>query len=58
MTEPPIPSTDNYQEALNTLFGITVKLYGGYYEPKSARDKQLADELNDIWEKHIKEPLQ
>lgn len=57
MIHPPIPAVDNYQEALVTLFTITVKLYGGYDEPKSERDKQLADELNAVYEKHMKENL-
>ena len=46
---------DNYEEALDGLFSLTVYLYGGYYEPKSNRDKELADELHEIWLKHRKE---
>lgn len=43
--------TDNYKEALERLYSLTVFLYGGYYEPKSERDKELADELNAIYMK-------
>ena len=45
---------DNYKEALEVLFSLTIYLYGGYYEPKSNRDKELADELHEIWLKHRK----
>lgn len=41
-------NTDNTKEALEKLYQITNLLYGGYYEPKSDRDKELADELYDI----------
>lgn len=47
---------DNYDEALEKLYGLTLKLYGGYYEPKSDRDKELADELNAIYMKHAVAP--
>lgn len=43
---------DNYDEAIDKLYGLTVMLYGGYYEPKSDRDKELADDLHKIWMKH------
>ena len=43
---------DNYEEALERLYNITTLLYGGYYEPKSVRDIELADELHDLWLKH------
>ena len=46
---------DNYEEALEKLYSLTVLLYGGYYEPKSDRDKELADELHQIWLKHREE---
>ena len=46
---------DNYEEALERLLSLTVYLYGGYYEPKSNRDKELADELREIWLKRSKE---
>lgn len=46
---------DNYEEALCKLYELTALLYGGYYEPKSDRDKELADELHEIWLKHRKE---
>ena len=43
---------DNYETALCRLYDLTAFLYGGYYEPKSQRDKDLADELNAIYMKH------
>lgn len=46
---------DNYETALCRLYDLTTFLYGGYYEPKSDRDKELADELHQIWLKHRKE---
>lgn len=39
---------DNYEEALYRLRDITHLLYGGYYEPKSDRDKKLADEISAL----------
>ena len=42
---------DNYEEALSRLYNLTNFLYGGYYEPKSDRDKELADALHDLWVK-------
>lgn len=42
---------DNYEEALERLYLLTVFLYRGYYEPKSERDKELADELQAIYMK-------
>ena len=46
---------DNYEEALCNLSSLITMLYGGYYEPKSDRDKELGDELHEIWLKHRKE---
>ena len=43
---------DKYREALEKLYGLCTFLYGGYYEPKSNRDKELADELSEIYSKH------
>lgn len=43
---------DNFEQAIEMLYSLTVLLYGGYYEPKSDRDKELADEIRDIWMKH------
>lgn len=50
---------DNYEEALSRLYNLTISLYGGYYEPKSDRDKELADALHDVWVKfrHSEETL-
>lgn len=46
---------DNYEESLENLYSLTVFLYGGYYEPKSERDKEIADELHKIWLKYRKD---
>lgn len=43
---------DNTKEALEKLYQITHLLYGGYYEPKSERDKELADELHTVFVKY------
>ena len=32
---------DNFEQAIEMLYSLTVLLYGGYYEPKSDRDKNL-----------------
>ena len=47
----PIQS-DNYDKALNDLFSLTARLYGGYYEPKSDRDTELASDLWQVFIKH------
>lgn len=47
---------DNYETALCRLYDLTAFLYGGYYEPKSDRDKELADELNAIYMKYAVSP--
>ena len=46
---------DHFDQAIEMLYSLTVLLYGGYYEPKSDRDKELADELHQIWLKHREE---
>lgn len=45
-------NTDNTKEALEKLYQITHLLYGGYYEPKSDRDKEMADELHTVYVKY------
>lgn len=45
-------NTDNTKEALEKLYQIMNLLYGGYYEPKSDRDKELADELHTVYVKY------
>ena len=47
---------DNFDQAIEMLYSLTVLLYGGYYEPKSERDKELADELNAIYMKYAVSP--
>lgn len=43
---------DHYEEALEQIRRLVVKLHGGYYEPRSDRDRQLGLELWDLYEKH------
>lgn len=43
---------DNYEEALEQIRKLVIKLHGGYYEPRSDRDKQLGLELWDLYEKN------
>ena len=43
---------DNFEQSIEMLYSLTVLLYGGYSEPKSDRDKELADELHQIRLKH------
>lgn len=47
-----VPIEDQYDQGLKDLTALTVRLYGGYYEPKSNRDKELADELYAVLTKH------
>ena len=47
---------DNFEQAIEMLYSLTVLLYGGYYEPKSERDKELVDELNAIYMKYAVSP--
>lgn len=49
-----LTQSDNFDKALTDLFSLTARLYGGYYEPKSDRDKELADDLYKIHLKHQK----
>lgn len=43
---------DNYEEALEQIRKLVVKLHGGYYEPRSDRDKQLGLELWGLYERY------
>jgi len=47
--------TDEYEKALAAIYAVSVRLSGGYYEPKSERDRLLALELIELLEKHNKE---
>ena len=38
-------TSDYYDLAKRTLHSLTNFLYGGYYEPLSERDKELADKI-------------
>lgn len=44
---------DEYEKALAEIYSVTKKLSGGYYEPKSERDRMLALELIELLEKHV-----
>ena len=48
---------DKYHSALDTLYHLTEDLFGGYYEPKSERDRELAEELYEILNRHKTNPL-
>lgn len=43
---------DYYNSALSGLQYLSVMLYGGYYEPKSNRDLELARELHALLQQH------
>ena len=48
---------DKYNSALDTLYHLTIELFGGHYEPKSERDRELAEELYEILNRHKTNPL-
>ena len=48
---------DKYNSALDTLYHLTNDLVGGHYEPKSDRDRELAEELYEILNRHKTNPL-
>ena len=48
---------DNYNSALDTLYHLTEDLFGGHYEPKSERDRELAEVLYEILISHKMNPL-
>ena len=48
---------DKYNSALDTLYHLTNDLFGGHYEPKSERDRELAEELYEILNRHKTNPL-
>lgn len=43
---------DNFYKAVQQLKSLSVLLYGGYYEPKSDRDLQLAHDIEKLLVKH------
>lgn len=43
---------DNFDKAIEDIYRVCVMLYGGYYEPKSNRDIELADKLHKILEEY------
>lgn len=48
---------DKYNSALDTLHHLTNDLFGGNYEPRSERDRELAEELYEILNRHENNPL-
>lgn len=48
---------DKYNSALDTLYHLTGDLFGGHYEPRSERDRELAEELYEIVNRHKMNPL-
>lgn len=40
---------DYYDLALQAIREISIRLYGGHYEPCSERDMELAKALNDLY---------
>jgi len=43
---------DKYNEAVQQLQSISTMLYGGYYEPKSQRDYDLANLIEELVAKY------
>jgi hypothetical protein len=43
---------DNFYDALTVIKNLTMRLYGGHYEPKSDRDVELGDDLAKLWLKY------
>lgn len=41
-------ATDYHDLVLKVLGGLCIRLYGGYYEPLSDRDVELANELREF----------
>ena len=39
---------DNYDQAIRILNGVSVLLWGGYYEPYSDRDIELAKKVDNL----------
>lgn len=48
---------DIYTSALDVLYHLTNDLFGGNYEPRSERDRELAEELYEILNRHKMNPL-
>ena len=48
---------DKYNSALDTLYHMTEDLFGGQYDPKSVRDRELAEDLYEILNRHMTYPL-
>lgn len=52
----PLQPDDNYEEAILRLQNTAIMLFGGYYEPKSDRDVELAQEIGELLEKRQRLP--
>ena len=48
---------DKYNSALDTLYHLTIELFGGQNDPKSERDREIAEELYEILNRHKTNPL-
>lgn len=44
---------DLYDQSIEELRSISVRLFGGYYEPKSERDYLLGIEITELLAKHL-----
>ena len=42
---------DNFEDAYQQVYSAFVKLCGGYYEPKSERDRLASEALHDLLRK-------
>ena len=51
----PSNQADYYEEAIKQIISLSIRLYGGYYEPKSDRDARLAGKLWDLVVEEAKE---
>lgn len=45
--------TDNYAQGILKLQQLAAFLYGGYGEPRSERDRELANQINDLLAEHV-----
>lgn len=51
-------SKDYHDLVLKVLNSLCIRLYGGYYEPYSDRDKQLGDALSKFLKEYENNPTQ
>ncbi len=48
---------DKYNSALDTLYHLTIELFGGQNDPISERDREIAEEFYEILNRHKTNPL-